>query len=137
MEVNKEKKLDDIIRKSVKEIGLESPSADFTKTLLSKIDASTQKETATVYKPLISKAGWGVLSVILIAISGLAVYGNMDTNLAWLEKMNIGALPKLQLMDALPDLAVSNIFFYGLLIFGLFALIQLVLFKQRLDRQYA
>lgn len=137
MEANKEKKLDNFIRKSVKEIGLESPSVNFTKTLLTKIEVSAQKETTTVYKPLISKVGWGVLAVILLALSGLAIYGRGDTKLAWLEKMNMGALPKLQLMDALPNFAISNIFFYGLLIFGLFALIQLVLFKQRLDRQYA
>ncbi|MCW5517392.1 hypothetical protein [Muriicola sp. Z0-33] len=137
MEANKDKKLDDLIRKSVKEIGLESPSADFTKTLLSKIDVSTQIDTATAYKPLISKAGWVVLTLILVALSGFALYGNLDSNLAWLEKMNMGALPELQLMDALPNLAVSNIFFYGFLIFGIFAFIQLLFFKQRLDRQYA
>ncbi len=137
MEANKDKKLDDLIRKSVKEVGLESPSADFTKTLLSKIEASAQKDATTAYKPLISKAGWAILILILVALSGFALYGNLDSNLAWLEKINMGALPKLQLMDAFPNLAVSNIFFYGFLIFGIFAFIQLVLFKQRLDRQYA
>ncbi|MBT8183971.1 MAG: hypothetical protein KJN76_03955 [Eudoraea sp.] len=137
METNKERKLEDIIRKSVKEAGLESPSADFTASLLSKIEASAQQASATVYKPLISKAGWAVMSVVVVALIIFALYQKLDIQLAWLEKMNMATLPKIQFTDALPTLAMSNIFLYSLLIFGVFVVIQMVLLKKRLDRQYA
>ena len=137
MEENKKDKLDELIRKSVKDIGLESPSADFTKKLLSKIEARTAEQSVTVYKPLISKLGWGLMAFFVVAMSLFALNDKLDIQFAWLEKMNLGALPKLQLTDALPDMAISNIFLYSILIFAVFAAIQMVFLKHRIDRQYA
>jgi len=136
MEANNKEKLDGLIRKSVKEAGLESPSVDFTKNLMTKIKVASKQESVTVYKPLISKVGWGILAIIVLALSVFALDQKLDIQLAWLEKMNMGALPKVQLLDTLPNFGLSNIFFYSILIFAVFAVIQLVLLKQRLDRQY-
>ena len=136
MEVNNENELDDLIRKSVKTVGLDSPSADFTKNLISKIEMSSELESITTYKPLISKAGWVIMAVIVLALSVFALDYKLDILLAWLDKMNFGALPELHLLEVLPQLAISNIFFYGLFIFAIFALIQMVFLKQRLDKQY-
>lgn len=136
MEENKERNLDNFVRKSVKEVGLERPSDSFTETLLAKIEASQQKVSVTAYKPLISKAGWFVLALVVTGLSALVLFGNVDTRLAWLEKMNMGAIPKIEFLDALPSLAVSNTILYSLLIFAIFAIFQVVLLKQRLDRRY-
>lgn len=137
MEVNKEKQLEDLIRKSVKEVGLESPSADFTKTLMSQIKVSAQSTSVTMYKPLISRAGWAILAIVVLALSFYALDHKLDIQMAWVEKMNLGALPKLHLKDVLPNLAISNIFLYSLLIFALFAVIQMVFLMQRLNREYS
>ena len=137
MEVDKNKELDDFIRKSVKEVGLERPSEAFTASLLDKIETAAQQHSVTTYKPLISKFGWVMLSIIVLGLSLFALNHKLDIQLAWLEKMNMGAIPKLQLADAIPNMDISNIFLYSLLIFAVFATIQIVFLKQRMDKQYA
>ena len=137
MEENKDKNLDNFVRKSVKQAGLESPSDNFTTTLLAKIEASNQKVSITAYRPLISKVGWGALATIVVALSIFAWFGRVDTKLAWLEKMNMGALPQLDFLDKMPSLALSNIILYGLLVFGVFAVFQVLFLRQRLNSHYA
>lgn len=136
MEENKEKKLDDLIRKAVKEIGLECPSVDFTKTLNAKIELSARADSVTMYKPLISKAGWAIMAVIVLSFSVVALDYKIDIQMVWLEKIKMAALSKMHFLEALPNLGVSKILFYSLFIFAVFVLIQMVILKQRLDRQY-
>lgn len=137
MEANKENKLDELLSKSVREAGLESPSADFTKSLLSEIALIEKRASATAYKPLISKVGWVSMALVVLVLSVLARYSKLEIQFSWLEKINTGALPKLRLMEVLPKMAVSNILLYSIMIFAIFAVIQMVFLKQRLDRQYA
>ena len=137
MDEAKENNLDNLVRKSVKELGLQGPSSGFTKNILAKIEAADQKVSVTAYRPLISKLGWGVLVMIVTALSALVVFEKVDTSLAWLEKMNIGALPDLEFLDAMPGLVVSNTMFYSVLIFAFFAVLQVLFIKQRLNGRYA
>ncbi|MEX0290022.1 MAG: hypothetical protein AB3N14_13010, partial [Flavobacteriaceae bacterium] len=137
MDETKEKNLDSFMRKSVKELGLEAPSSEFTKKILAKIEVADQKNSMTAYTPLISRWGWGILVAIVGILSAVVLFNEGDAELAWLEKMNMGALPDLEFLDALPELAVSNTLFYSLLIFAFFAVLQVLVIKQRLDERYA
>ncbi len=49
MKEDKDKKLDTFVRKAIIEVGLDSPSVDFTQSVLSEIQADAQKSKAFVY----------------------------------------------------------------------------------------
>ncbi|MBT8182185.1 MAG: hypothetical protein KJO53_11415, partial [Eudoraea sp.] len=83
MEENRDKQLDDFVKKVVKSAGLESPSDDFTQSIMSKIAAQNEKSMVTRYKPLISKTSWLVLAGIAIFLSVYIIFGNSDLNVSW------------------------------------------------------
>ena len=88
MEDNREKQLDDFIRKVVNHAGLESPANDFTQNILSKIIAETNKSTATVYQPLISRTGWLILAIFTIILFAFVIFGNLDLHIGWLPAID-------------------------------------------------
>jgi hypothetical protein len=136
MKENRNKELDDFVRKVVKEAGLEKPSLNFTETLLSKIDASGPIVDATLYKPLISKMGWGITSLIIVGLCALAVFGKVDTPIVLLDKISLITYAKDSFLDAVRPLELSDTMSYSILIFLVFIMIQIALLKYRLDRRY-
>ena len=55
-----DKELDDFTKSVIKEANLETPSFDFVKNVMGKIEVETLKNVEVVYKPLISKTGSSV-----------------------------------------------------------------------------
>lgn len=137
MEENKEKQLDDFIKKIVLESGLEQPSEDFTATVLSKVVLEEKQSETILFKPLISKFTWGVLAAVVIGIIAFVNYGKVDTEISWLPTLKLDTLVKYNPFDALPSVAMSDSFTYALLALVLFVCIQLFAFKRYLDRQFA
>ena len=67
MKNKEDKNIEKLVDKMMKETPLETPSFDFTSTIMSAVWASDKKNSFS-YKPVISKRGW---FIILSAIGGL------------------------------------------------------------------
>ncbi len=81
MEKDKEQDMEVLLKDTIREIGLETPSSKFTEQVFSKIKLAEVKR-GMPETPLISKRTWGLL---LTVIAGMAAYlifgGKMET--AW------------------------------------------------------
>jgi len=135
MDDNTDKKLDAFTGKFLKDFSSETPSLDFTKEVMSKIEAATNT-TIFEYKPLISKKLWFVLAVLTIGVFSYLIFGDVQTEnastmskkLAFLTEMNSFSLPKFQ---------VSNILLYGIIGFTFFISIQMMVLKNHFDKRFA
>lgn len=67
-------KIEQEIRKLVRETKLDQPSSDFTNNLLYKVEGKNQ--TVTELPPLISKRGWILISVLTILSIVLGLLGS-------------------------------------------------------------
>jgi hypothetical protein len=137
MEDNREKQLDDFIRKAVNHAGLESPANDFTQNILSKIIAETKKSTATVYQPLISRTGWLILAIFTIILFAFVIFGNLDLHIGWLPAIDKLVPNKIDFFDSLQQLRLPNTLVYAISGLVLFVYIQILYFKKYFENRYA
>lgn len=134
MEENKE--LDDFIRKSIKEVGLEEPSVDFTDLVLSKVELVNQKERVLITKPLLSKTTWFLILAAVVTIFGYVLLANSTVESTWLAVIQLNKLTSFNLSLNMPELSFPTTFIYGSIAIALFVWIQVFLLKQRLNKTY-
>jgi len=134
MEENK--KLEDFIKKSVKKVGLEKPSIDFTDSVLSKIAVANEKGSVLVTKPLFSQTTWFMILAVMALIFAYVLVGESTTESAWLATIKINKLAYFNLPLNMPKLTYSSTFVYGSTAIVLFVWIQVFLLKQRLNKVY-
>ncbi|WP_019670404.1 hypothetical protein [Eudoraea adriatica] len=136
MEQNKDKQLNDFVEKIVKTAGLETPSDQFTQSIMSKIKAQSVKSAVTNYKPLISKRSWLVLCSIAIFLLAYVFFGNSDLNISWLPSIDAIAMDNMGIIDALSNLRLPDTLLYGLTGLTLFIYVQIVFLKKHLERRF-
>ena len=136
MEENKEKELDVFVKKVVDEIGLEEPSIDFTKSVLSKIRTETHK-SAISFKPLISRSIWWVLTTIVFGIFMYVIFGNTSTEINWPAFAILNKLAAFNLSVNIPYQSVSDVYVYGFLGLAFFMGIQVFVLKHHFDKRYS
>lgn len=136
MEENRDKQLDDFVKKVVKNAGLEAPSDDFTQSIMSKIAAQNEKSMVTRYKPLISKTSWLVLAGIAIFLSVYIIFGNSDLNVSWIPSITELVTNNIGIMNTLENLRLPNTLVYGLTGFTLFIYVQIAFLKKHLESRY-
>lgn len=134
MEENK--KLDDFIKKSVQEVGLEKPSLDFTDLVLSKIEVESEKSPAFQYQPILSKSTWFIILAMVAAIFGYVIFGNPNLENTMFSFSQLNKMTAFNILGEIPSPEVSNTFIYSFLIFTIFVILQVFMIKQRLDRHY-
>lgn len=134
MEENKE--LDDFIRKSINEVGLENPSEDFTNLVMSSIKVDSETSTVFKYQPLISKTTWFIIITLVAAIFAYVIFGQPNTKATWLSAIQLNKLSSFNLMGRMPSISVSNTFVYGILAVTFFVWIQILVLKKRVDKTY-
>jgi hypothetical protein len=137
MKEDKDKKLDTFIRKAVIEAGLENPSVDFTRSVLSKIQADAQKSTAFVYRPLISKSVW---LMILTAIAGVFVYSiweNPSSEINWLTVLKLNRFAEFNLLANSLNFYISNTVIYSFVGLAFFVWVQVFLLKSYMNKRIA
>ena len=135
MEDKETKYLDDLSRKVITKTTIESPSFNFTDSVMSRVNA-LQESKATVYKPLISKTSWiligfGVLSLVFYIL----FFGTKTETSNWIQSMDFRMLSNINL-DILPSLTLSKSFTYAVLFFGLMICIQIPLLKKHFDKRF-
>ena len=129
-EVNKE--LNEFIKKIVKESPTESPSFDFTETVMSRITKLNESKV-TVYRPLISKLIWVFVVILFLSLLIYALlFGNETESLGWFDTLNYGFIA-----DSFSGLEISKTTLYGITFFTVMLCLQIPLLKQHFDKHLA
>lgn len=134
MEENKA--LDDFIRKTISEVGLESPSTDFNDLIWEKIERETTENTTYVHQPLFSKTTWFCFGAVFTSIFIYAIIGNYEKSHIWFSLINLNRFTSLNIGSVLSKMEISNLYVYGILILTLSVICQVFIIKKRHDKQY-
>ena len=121
--------IDRITKKIIKDGGLHQPSTDFFSNVMEAIEAQSTS-TSIVYKPLISKKTWILLSVFsaiaLILLFAFPVFS--ETSL-----INPITIPEqFKFNFTLPEMKLSKTTIYGVVFLSLF-LLQIPFLKRQLN----
>ena len=130
---NLQKEIDAFASKYIKEIEIESPSLNFTATLMKKIEANQKK--VLNQEPLISKKGWfGIFSVIFIVL--LFSSKTKENSVFELPKLDFSFIPSLKINQLFETLSISNTTLIAFLLFGGMLLFQLFYLKNYFDKRF-
>lgn len=120
---------DELLDITMKMSSLESPSRDFTDSVMSYIE-NIPVSSVTVYKPLISKWVW-----IFVGLIVFLFYGYMAFQATAINYIDFSIIYDNKLVDVISSIEISKATAYGLLLSALMLLIQISLlkyFKKRL-----
>ncbi len=133
MDKQEDKKWEEFLDRIMGEAPLESPSKDFTATLLQKIETEAAKEVYQ-YKPLLSKP---VLVGVFIAFAALMAFvvlkfGGQSTD-GWFDQLQWE--PNFQpIWSWMEQYTSSNVLLYAVLLFGVLFFVQLPWLKKQLEQ---
>ena len=133
MEKDKETNLEDWIAKGIKEVGLESPSRDFTGQVLSRISKKKAQESRIIYRPLITKNGWALAVFSVVTIFVLILYTKNDGGQK--EQTILDKAFDFLSYDFFSGIHFSDTIVMGMVLFAIFACIQVVTLKRLIERQ--
>lgn len=128
------KELDVFAKKYIKEIAPQKPPANFTSSLMNKINA-VQKSKVFVAEPLISRKIWVVISV-LISVVLLLPTKFSEQSLFEIPKVDLSFLNKFQVSNLLENISISNTVLYAIIFFGLLFIAQIAFLKNHLDKRF-
>jgi len=135
MENKETKYLDNLSSKIIGKTTIESPSFNFTDSVMSKVNALHESK-ATVYKPLISKTSWVLIGFgILALVLYILFFGTKIETSNWIQSINFSMFSNIN-MDLLPSLSISKTVTYAFLFFGLMICIQIPLLKNHFDKRF-
>ncbi|GAA4277774.1 hypothetical protein [Aquimarina mytili] len=123
------------IDKLVREAGLDTPSPDFLQQVMKQVEAS-QSNRAFVYKPLISKSAWLVVSLIAIGVI-FALVSLPDVAGTTSKGIDISFLNSINIKNPLSGMVLTKATIYGVLFLGLLFFVQVTLLKKRIDRSFS
>ncbi|MEC7262435.1 MAG: hypothetical protein VXW38_01770 [Bacteroidota bacterium] len=133
MDKHEEKKLEEFVDRLMADAPLESPSVDFTKNLMQRIEVQTQNE-AFQYKPIMSRP---VLVGLFVAFSVLMVYVisqyGLGDETGWFDKLTWEPNFK-PLWGWLENYTSSKVLVYAVLLFGFLFFVQVPWLKKHMDR---
>lgn len=134
MDKRTEQHLDNLAKKILKESSLESPSYDFTKTVMSQIETPSVSKIYT-YKPLISKYGWFAIISILIALSVYLTL-NASGNSNWIsDYMDLSVLNNTKLSETFGNITFSRTLIYTIGALGIMLFVQIPILKHYYSKQ--
>jgi len=137
MQKDKNLNFDEFIKKRVKSEGLETPSMNFTNTIISNIEAQSVLSKEIYGKPLIPKYLWYSGAVMLLLLFSYLIYGNIDVSLSWIPEGKLQQIGQLNLLDKLPNFNVSSIYVYAFVGLAFFVGIQIYLLKSHFDKRFS
>lgn len=135
MEENKKNiELDTFAKKYIQEIKEESPSKDFTTSLMSAIVLENSK-SVTVSKALISKKTWFVILSIVLAVV-LIPFKSQEKSLFTMPELDFSFFNKIQIPNVLENFSISNTVLYAIFLFGLMLIAQVLFLKNHLNKRF-
>ncbi|TYA54794.1 hypothetical protein [Formosa maritima] len=134
MKEKKNNQLDTLIKDVMKQSALETPSFNFTANVMQQI-AADSKNTATVYKPLISKTGWVVMFIgVLAIIVYILLSGDSQSN-GWIDSIDFSVLSNIKIPNLFSGIQFSHTTMYALLFFGIMVCVQIPFLKNYFNKR--
>jgi len=129
------KELDAFAKKYVKEIKKESPSLDFTASILNKIAEENTQKSVFKTKALISKKSWSLIVISLVAI---VLVSNQYSEKSFIDlpELDFSFLDRIQILNLFESLTISNSVLIAVFLFGLMFIAQVVFLKKHFDKRF-
>jgi len=134
MKESADKLLDDLSRKVIGESTIESPSLDFTQTLMSQIK-TLHANKVTTYEPLISMRSWVLIAFGMIAIFGYSVFGTSKSESSLLSDLGLERFSNYEFTNPLANMEFSQTLIYAVVLFAVMFCIQIPLLKRYFDQR--
>ena len=103
MKENANKHIDSFTKKLFKDGSTESPSFDFTTKVMSDVNALSSTNV-TVYKPLISKRTWILISISVVALIAYFTFGLQLESSGWFSTIDYTVLSDNKITEAISSL---------------------------------
>ena len=130
-----DKHLDELSKKVIKNKAFESPSLDFTASVMSRINA-LEDSKATTYQPLISKKIWGIISLSVVALIIYSIFGTQTESTGWLNSLDFDMLSAYQIKNPLADFHFSKTTVYACVLLAFMLLIQVSVLKNYMNKRF-
>ncbi len=136
MSDNIDKHIEKLVNKTMKKVSLETPSLDFTNTVMAQVNALGQS-SVTTYKPLISKPMWFAIFAVALGIVLYIIFGTSTNQSGWLNFMDLSVLTNNKFSSALSGFTFSKTVLYSIVLFGIMLFIQVPILKNYFDKRIA
>jgi len=123
-----ENNIEGFTKSIIKEVGLESPSADFVSNVMKAIDVENKKVVSLNYQPLISNLGWFVIIILLMGMSIFISLSNFQSSEIF-SILDSSYLNKFNEIDFINNLNFSTTFTFSVLLFAVFMILQIMYIK--------
>lgn len=133
MKNNDDKNIEKLVNKMMSESVLESPSINFTSTVMSEV-LSVEKSKALVYKPVISRKAWLIIFASIIALFSFLLLNTKSEASAINFDLSIFRFDKI--FTSLPAFHISSMTTNVLLAAGIMLLIQIFFLKSYLNKRF-
>jgi len=135
MNENADKNLDNLSRKVIGESSVESPSFDFTQTLMAQIHGVNTSK-ATTYVPLISKRVWFIIAAAFVSVLGYLVFGTSAEQNSWVTDFGLDRISNIELSNPLATIEFSQTSIYAVALFAIMLCIQIPILKRHFDKRF-
>ncbi len=134
MKEHTEQHLDKLAKKVMQSSSLESPSLDFTANVMVQVEASAISHI-TVYKPLISKKAWLIISILVIGSLSYGIFGSGLEGLGWFDNVDYSIISNNKVTEAISGITISKTFMYAIGLCGLLFFVQIPMMKHYFDKR--
>ena len=131
MNENADKNLDNLSREVMGKSAIESPSFDFTNTVMSQIN-SLNTSRVTVYEPLISKWVWGVIAAVFAGVVWFSRSGTSKEKSRWFSELDVD----FEIANPLTQIELSQTVIYSIVLFAAMICIQIPVLKHYFNRRF-
>ena len=134
MKEHTEQHLDKLAKKVMQSSLLESPSLDFTANIMAKVENSAISNV-TVYKPLISKRAWLLISILVIGSLSYVIFGNVE-GVSWVDKVDLSIITNNKIAETISGITFSKTLLYAIGLCGVLFFVQIPMMKHYLDKRF-
>lgn len=119
-----------VLRSTVKEMGIASPSRDFTNKVMDQV-----RREPLAYRPLISPIAWVLMALVVTMLFVLLLANDRHGILESRFLSQNGYLSGV--WGRLPSIAASDIVVYGFMVLAFFMSIEVALLRRRIERFFS
>jgi len=127
------KNIEDFTKYIIKESSIEKPSADFVAKVMNRIDLESNPIYENKYKPLISKLGWIIISLVLI-LSSIYFWSKKFNPSNYLSGLNLSFSTNFSLTKIFNEINIPSTFTFVFVFFTILVIIQLLIIKKYFDK---
>lgn len=127
------KNLEDFTKYIIKESSIEKPSDDFVKKVMNRISLESNPIYDNKYKPLISKLGWILISLVLV-FSSIYFWSEGFNKSNYLADLNLSFLTNFSLIKIFNEINIPSTFTFVFVFFTILVVVQLLIIKRFFDK---